>query len=290
MKFKDILSEYNIPIGPFGHYHVREGWVQIDCPYCSPDSQGWYLGYSIEGNFLNCWRCGNHPLIGTVMMLTNLPYHEVKKLLDDLEVDHFEKHKPLGKLVVPKGIGELHLCHKQYLHGRGFNWKEIERVWKIQGIGIASRLSWRIWIPIHYCGEIVSWTTRCISANPRLTRYVTASIDEESIPHKQLLYGEDFARHAIIVVEGIPDVWKIGQGAVATFSTGYSIQQLERIAKYPTRAVCFDNELEAQRRAKKLVNDLAVFPGDTYNVVLDAKDPAEETEKNIKRLRKEILE
>ncbi len=289
MKFQDLLSEYNIPTGPFGHYHVRKGWLQMDCPYCSSDSQGWYLGYSIEGNYLNCWKCGNHPLIGTVMLLTNLPYHEVKKLLDDLEVDPFEKRKPLGKLIVPKGIGELHSCHKHYLYKRGFNWKEIERVWKIRGIGIASRLSWRIWIPIHYCGEIVSWSTRCVSTNPKITRYLTASVDEESMPHKQLLYGEDFARHAIIVVEGFPCVWKIGPGAVATFSTGYSIQQLERIAKYPTRAICFDNEIEAQKRAKKLVNDLSVFPGDTYNVVLDAKDPAEESDANIKRLRQEIL-
>ena len=224
------------------------------------------------------------------MELTRLSYKEVAKLLDDLESQHFEKKKPLGKLVIPTGIKGLHSAHKKYLHGRGFKWRELERLWKIRGIGIASRLAWRIWIPIHYHGEVVSWTTRSISSNPRITRYVSAGEDEEAMPHKELLYGEDLARHAIIVNEGPFNAWRIGPGAVATFGSGYSIEQLERMAKYPTRAICFDNEPEAQKRARKLVNDLSVFPGDTYNVVLDRKDAAEESRENIDRLRKEVLE
>lgn len=290
MKFKDILQEYNIPIAPAGHHHAREGWIQIDCPYCGRDSQGWHMGYSIEGNFVNCWRCGSHRLINTVVEITGLSYREVKKLLDDLETEHFEREKPLGKLVLPTGIKDLHSAHKKYLYNRGFKWRKLVHVWKIFGIGIAPRLSWRIFIPIHYHGEVVSWTTRSISSNPKTVRYISAGENEEAMPHKELLYGEDFARHAVIVVEGIFDVWRIGPGAVATFGSGYSQEQLERIAKYPTRAICFDNESEAQKRARKLVNDLSVFPGETYNVILDMKDAAEESSKNIKRLRKEILE
>lgn len=290
MNFKEILQEYNVPIGSASHYHVREGWIQFDCPYCSLDTQGWYMGYSIEGNFLNCWRCGKHPLVNTVALLTKLSYNEAKKLLDNLETESFEKPKPSGKLVIPAGVKKLHSAHIQYLYDRGFDWRKIKHLWKIQGIGIASRLSWRIWIPIHYHGEVVSWTTRSISDNPVITRYISAGENEESIPHKELLYGEDFARHAIIVNEGIFDAWKIGPGAVSTFGSGYSSKQLERIAKYPVRAICFDNEPEAQKRARTLADDLSVFSGETYNVVLDKKDAAEESDKNIERLRKEILE
>lgn len=290
MTFKEILSEYNIPVGPAGHYHVREGWIQIDCPYCSPNSQGWYLGYSIEGNFVNCWRCGSHRLVNTVMELTKLSYGEVAKLLDDLESQPFEKKKPMGKLVLPKGITTLKMAHIKYLESRNFDCLQLVNLWKIRGIGIAGRLSWRIWIPIYYHGEVVSWTTRSISSRPNITRYVSAALDEEMIFHKNLLYGEDFARHAIIVNEGPFNAWRIGPGAVATFGSGYSQEQLLRMAKYPIRAICFDNEPEAQKRARKLVNDLSVFPGETYNVTLDKKDAAEESRKNIKRLRREILE
>jgi len=290
MKFKDILSEYNIPIAPAGHHHAREGWIQIDCPYCGRDSHKWHMGYSIAGNYVNCWRCGSHRLIDTLMEITGLSYNQAKKLLRSLDHEHIEeKQKPLGRLVMPTGIQKLHQAHKCYLRDRGFDWKEIEYIWKIWGITVSSRLPWRIWIPIHYHGEIVSWTTRSISKNPKITRYISAGENEEAMPHKELLYGEDFARYAVIVVEGVFDAWRIGQGAVATFGSGYSNGQLERIAKYPTRAICFDNEHEAQRRARKLVNDLSVFSGDTYNVSLDAKDASDENEKNIERLRKEIL-
>jgi len=291
MKFKDILNEYNILIAPMSHHHARHGWVNFDCPFCGKDSHKFHMGYSLSGNFVSCWRCGSHRLIDTLMELTGLSYRQAKKLLSTLE--HHQpkkKQKSIGKLVLPTGIEKLHSAHKRYLKNRGFNWKEIEYLWKIWGITVSSRLSWRIWVPIHYHGEIVSWTTRSISSNPKITRYISAGKNEELMPHKELLYGEDFARHAIIVVEGVFDAWRIGPGAVATFGSGYSTEQLERIAKYPTRAICFDNEVEAQSRARKLVNDLSVFPGDTYNVLLDTKDAAKESRKNIERLRKEILE
>ena len=290
MKFKDILSEYNIPIAPESHHHCRVGWINIDCPYCGKDSSGWHMGYSIENNYLSCWRCGSHRLIDTLMEITGLPYREIKKLIDNLETDHFEKQKPLGILSLPSGIKSLLSAHKKYLHNRKFNWRKIERLWGIYGIGIASRLRWRIFIPIHYHGEVVSWTTRSISDDPRITRYISAGENEEAIPHKELLYGEDFARQAIIVTEGVFDAWKIGSGAVATFGSGYSPEQLLRISKYPTRAICFDSEPEAQKRARLLANDLSVFSGDTFNVILDEKDAAEESRENIRRLRKEILE
>jgi len=290
MKFKEILSQLNIPTAPEGHHHARPDWINLDCPYCGRDSQKWHLGYSIEGGFLNCWQCGGHNLINTLMEITHLPYYQIKKLVSDLEPSFIKREKPTGKLIMPSGIKHLSSIHKKYLHSRGFNWRKIQCIWQIKGIGIAPNLQWRIFIPIIYHSQIVSWTTRSISKKENITRYISASEEEESMPHHELLYGEDFARGAVIVTEGVFDVWRIGVGAVCTFSTGYSQEQLERIVKYPTRAICFDNEKEAQKRARKLVNDLSVFPGDTYNIILDNKDPAEESRKNIKQLRKEILE
>jgi len=66
-------------------------------------------------------------------------------------------------------------------------------------------------------------------------------------------------------------------------------EQVERIAKYPVRAVCYDNEPDAQQRARELADRLSVLPGDTYNITLDSKDPGEATRKEIERIRREIL-
>ena len=290
MNFKEILEKLSIPICKEASHHVRPGWIGIDCPFCGRDTQKWHMGYSIEKNFCSCWRCGSHPVINTLMEATRLSYHEIKKLLGDLDAERIiQKPKVQGRLILPKGIKQLHSAHKKYLKARGFNWRRLERIWHVKGIGIAAKLKWRIYIPIYFHGQVVSWTTRSIS-NTATVRYVSAGVEEESIPHKELLYGEDLARLSIVVVEGIPDVWRIGPGAVGTFGTNYSTAQVLRMSKYRVRAICFDNEPEAQTRAKQLANDLSVFRGDTYNIVLDKKDPAEETKENIKRIRKEFLE
>lgn len=291
MNFEDILSQLDIPCRTEGqHHHCRSGWINFDCPYCGKNSQKWHMGYHMERGYLNCWRCGRHPLIGTLMEITGLSYRKIKQLVTGLEHPHFERKKPIGKLILPKGIKLLHSAHKKYLYNRGFNWKTIENIWKIKGIGLSSKLAWRIFIPIIYHSKAVSWTTRSISDSPKITRYISAKTSEEAIPHRELLYGEDFAGLSIIVTEGIFDVWRIGQGAVCTFGSECSPKQLKRIAKYPIRAICFDNEPEAQKKAKQLSDNLSVLPGKTYNVVLDSKDPAEETKQNIKALRKKFLD
>jgi DNA primase len=108
-------------------------------------------------------------------------------------------------------------------------------------------------------------------------RYVSAKPAEEAMPIKSTLYGWDYVRHAAIVVEGPTDAWRIGPGAVATLGTSYSKAQVLLLTNLPVRVVCFDRDNEAQRRAKRLCCELAVFPGRTVNVCLEshlaASDP-----------------
>ena len=105
MKFEEILKEYNIPTAPMNHHHARIGWINIDCPFCGRDSHKWHMGYSVSGKFVNCWRCGSHRLIDTIIELTNLPYKQAKKLLGSLEIEISEKKiKKQSKLVIPKVV------------------------------------------------------------------------------------------------------------------------------------------------------------------------------------------
>jgi len=286
MNFIDILSQHDIPYLTEGHHHCRTGWIQFDCPYCGRDSKKYHMGYSLDQNYCNCWRCGHHSLVNTLMEITLLSYGECQNLLKDIRPERQEKERVIGQLKLPKNIGPLQTPHIQYLQSRGYVPKELEMMWGIKGIGVAANLAWRVFIPIHHFGEIVSWTTRSISKGPDTTRYLSASPQEEAVSHKTLLYGEDYARHSIIVVEGPFDVWRIGPGAVATLGTGYKQSQLAKMIRYPVRAVCFDNERAAQQRAYNLVEQLSAFPGQTSNIVLDSKDAGEATEQEIRKLRK----
>jgi len=196
---------------------------------------------------------------------------------------------PRGKLEMPRGVAPLQYAHHNYLRGRKFKVKKLERLWEIKGIGIAAELSWRIFIPIFYNGTMVSWTTRSI-VDKHKDRYVSASPKQESIDHKELLYGEDYCRHSVVLCEGPTDVWRIGPGAVCSFGTTYSRSQVLKLSQYPVRVICYDDEPEAQHRADELCNLLAPFDGDTFKVTLNAKDPGEALEEEIEELRQRFLE
>lgn len=293
MLFTDILNQLNIPFVAEGKY-ASPGWVQFNCPFCDggSDPNRPYCGYNLASNYVNCWRCGGHPLGKTLMSLAGISWPEAKKLLGGLEVDREAlSHLPKrGKLQLPAGLGPLLPCHRKYLRGRGFDPDELVQLWGLQGIGLAPRLPWRIFIPIVYQGQTVSWTTRKTGEGGSSSRYWSARPDQEVFNHKELLYGSDYCRHSVVIVEGPTDVWRIGPGAVAVLGTGIKQKQLLGISNILVRVICFDSDVAGQHRANLLCNALSAFPGDTYNVVLDSKDPGSATPKEIKRLRKEFLE
>jgi DNA primase len=173
---------------------------------------------------------------------------------------------------------------------RGFDPGKVIETWGVRGIGITAALSWRLWIPIHYKGEVVSWTTRGLGSGR--SRYMTAKPSQEKMHHKELLYGEDYCdpHRGVIVHEGPIDVWATGEGSVATMGLTYTKAQVLRLAKYPVRAVCFDAEPAASRRASQLATALADFPGTTHIVHLESgKDPAEITFLEREQLRRKFL-
>lgn len=290
MTFEELLYEHGVPVATEGK-HFRQGWLNFDCPFCSAGTGNHHMGYNVARHYVNCWKCGSHPLITTLAEILSISFAECGKLLTDLDIP-LSKYIPKqrGKLVLPPGISKLSPAHKRYLRGRGFDPKELVRRWGIKGIGMASRCAYSIFIPFHYRGEIVSWTTRAI--HDRGWRYMGAKANEEKYNAKELLFGEDLAVNSICVVEGPFDVFAIGPGAVGLMGLDWSESQLKRIATFPIRYICLDNRPSAQKIARELCSELDLFPGETYNVVLRSKDPAEAkrtNHKELKKLRKLLL-
>lgn len=288
MKFTDVCQQLGIPFKTHGeHHHVTAGFVGIDCPHCSPGSGKFRMGYSLSGGFLTCWTCGYHRLGDTLVALAGAKaWGLARSIQREFSPREF---KPRGEVKLPPGVGDLREPHRTYLESRGFDADEVCRVWGVRGIGLSSKLAWRVFIPIlDDEGALVSWTTRAIWETKR--RYVSASPAEEAVPHKSLLYGELHCLNSVIVCEGPLDVWKVGPGAVCTFGVVPTKSQVARIAKYPLRVVCYDSSPEAQKGAESLCSQLEVLPGRTLNVVLDAKDPGEAGEEELAKLRKLVLE
>lgn len=284
MNIEELLDELNVAYLSTGHKHCRTGWLQLrHCPFCS--SSNYHLGFNTTNSYFVCWRCGWHSTWEVLQRLGVGP-GRIKELLGQFTSNPISKVQAgPGKLKEPKVKGPLQSAHKRYLQERGFDWKQLVQLWRIEGIGIHQRLGWRIYIPIAYRGATVSWTTRAIG-NRVTQRYLSASAAEESVPHKHTCYGIDYCRHSVVICEGPVDAWAVGPGAVGLFGTAFTSAQVRMLVDIPNRFICFDSSTEAQQKAQGLAQQLACFPGSTENLIIDAKDPGEASDKELRLIRK----
>lgn len=294
MNILELYDDLRIPYRQHGESpHVTEGWVGIVCPFCGTGTNRYGLGYNLRSGWLSCWKCGPHNLASVIAQAAGISSKDARSLADGVDrvriVERYERER--GRLELPAGVVDLGKVHRRYLESRGFDPDELIDLWKIQGIGLHPRLGWRIFIPIHQRREVVSWTTRLTSDDCEHTeRYRGAKRGQEIYPRGTVLYGEDKAKHAIVVHEGPFDVWRTGPGAVCTCGVGFTQTQVRRMSKYPIRAICFDSDRAAQRRARALSDQLAPFPGETYIVQLSGKDPATSPASEIRELRGRFLD
>ena len=277
MDIEEVLTSLRIPFANSNHHHVRSGWIGIDCPRCSPGWQKYRLGINRSNGKSSCWTCGVSNAPKMMALTSGQPLSAVLSLWHQIRFNYRTAKKEAvdRHLEIPKGVGPMQEAHRAYLLDRKFDPDAIENLWGVQGIGIAVKLAWRLFIPIHDAeGMMVAWTTRSLNPNADL-RYITAKEEQSEVDVKSLLYGEHLVQDSMIVNEGPIDAWAWGPGGVSTLGVAYSAVQVARIAKYPLRCVCFDSTADAQKRAAHLCRQLAAFPGETHNILLEsAKDAA----------------
>lgn len=290
MNVLEILDEYRVHYDSSGRGKNRLGWANVRCYDCGRDP---YLGISLDSGGASCWNCGRKDLAEVLSNLCSISLHEAIDLCKQVPRSGTVKRekKAGGKLILPKDLGPLQEPHRRYLaEERGLDPDLMVKLWGLQGIGrLGGKLAWRIFIPVYMDGEVVTWTTRRLTnAEPR---YHAASPAESIIPIDQCIYGLDYCRTGIALVEGPGDVWAIGPGAGCTFGLRVSDRQLEAVSRLSFRGVLFDagpGESEAQRRANALARRLSVFEGTTLRITLETgNDPgscAEWEREEIRRL------
>lgn len=271
MDIISLYNDYNVQYRTEGHKHCRPGWVNVPCPYCTGNF-GYHLGFEIEKNHFVCWRCGSHPLIKTLAILTNLSEPKVKDVLR--EYDLYIKSKD-AKVTIrrkafkfPSNVSDLSENHKIYLHKRNFDADKLATIWGLKGTGVLSTLDninykHRIILPYEWDGKIVSFDSRDIT-DKAINKYMACPLERELIPHKEILYGKQSKwKETGVCVEGPTDVWRMGELSFAVSGIKFTPKQVRVIAKYFKRVfILFDGasetskEMQAQTKAKELRAEL----------------------------------
>ena len=267
------------------HAHSRQGWTQVFCPRCG--SENFHCGIKDDLSRASCYKCGGFNVSSLLRLLTDANWQDIKQLVGDrVFIARDSVSESQGVYTPPtnlKEITEIPAVH-DYVRSRGFDPAYLSQIWNCKATGPISTYPFRLFIPIYLGRKAVSWTARAACGQEQ--RYQTAKANEKTYDEKKLLFGNQFTKESCVVCEGGFDVFRIGKGAVATLGVSVTTHQVNLIADYYRRTIVFDNEPNAQLRARALAEQLSVFPGETFVVQIDAKDPAEAPQSEIDALRK----
>ena len=278
--------------------NVTVGWINIQCVFCSDPSN--HLGLSPpdhnhpNGGY-NCWRCGaSGSLIDLIKdeIEGGITKEQVLRILlpysEELPLESL-KQRNTGKILkLPPGEEPKWMTiHLAYLLKRNFNNSAIEK-YDLRPYHLGE-FGYRILAPIYQSNTLVNYTSRDVTG--KQVKYKHCSNENAIIPIKNCLYNIDTVKDKCIIVEGITDVWRIGDGCVCTFGIEFSEAQVNLLLKKKVKkaTIIFDSEILAVKKAYELSEWLNGLKIKSNVIELDYGDPADFTVEEIKRLRKEIF-
>jgi hypothetical protein len=306
-----FYQDHKIQFKTKGHKHCRPGWIQIPCPHCA-GNVGYHLGYCIKPNTsfsgrYVCWRCGGKGLFNVVHALLKCSKKEVLEIIKryggsvsaDVKIEADEKPRP-QQVGLPLNCRELGAKHRRYLiNERGFDPDALVAEWGLVGTGLdghvilpgggAEWYKFRIIIPIYYKGVLISFQGRDITGKSGI-KYKACPQALEVRDHKHSLYGLDKVRgNAVVVTEGVMDVWRLGPGAVATFGIKWTAQQLLLLAGFKRIFLLYDPDPQAIKQADQLAYELGCMGRDVEVFEMDGGDPAELAPDDARALMRQFL-
>jgi DNA primase len=281
------LQEKKIPYSTEGK-NVTSNWIEVNCPFCSDPS--FHLGISPTKK-LSCWICGTKgSIVKYVQEIENCGIGKAHKIIEKyqdrtLSWLYTKKVEKSESVFLPKSAKKLSQIHKNYLTKRKFDPEYLERKYDLLGCNEIGEFKFRIIIPVYYQNQLVTFLGRDITGKSPV-RYKNCPVEKSVMPTKSVLYNLDSIRKTAVIVEGVTDVWRIGEGAIATFGTQYTKAQLALLIGLKRVFILFDSE--AQEEGNRLAYDLSVIIPSVETISLPQGDPAELDEESVKFLRKEL--
>jgi len=267
MKILELYKDYHITYASPEDKHYREGWVNIECPFCY-GNPGYHLGYNMDSNHFHCWRCGGKFTDQVLSKILNVSNTEAEAIINKYGgqtrkiFTERSARVNLHPFKYPSGDLRLTRAHTRYLEQRGFDPDELVAQWDITGTGPLSFLdktnySKRIIAPIRWDNRIVSFQARDITGK-HSKKYLACPKAREIVEHQSILYGNQSQwQRRGICVEGITDVWRLGPHSFATFGIDYTHKQVRAMkTHFDEIIVVFDPDPQAREQAKKLAHRL----------------------------------
>jgi len=250
---KDYLESKDIPFREEGR-NVSAGWTNISCPYC--EEGGFHLGISPTGGF-SCWACGESGnVVKLIKNLESCTWDRAKKIVLSFDAGPIilPEKKYIDLVSFPKhSTLDFPQIHLNYFKKRKFNSRYLIHRYNLLATHLLGEFKFSIIIPVYLNKQLVTFT----SVNVKTNEKKHLSNEKSVVPIKSTLYNIDNVKDMAIVVEGVTDVWRIGDPAVALFGKKYTTDQIKILSKLKKVVVMLDSD--ADKEADKLSNTLSQF-------------------------------
>jgi DNA primase len=278
--------------------------IYICCPFCVKVSEGrksadtkFHMGVTftpVEKSpvpCVHCFRCGYSASIKKFIKACEGPdafrfNKRFKQALDDLSVvvspvvESQEVFVPLPKDYSP--LDPRCISHGpaiQYLKQRGIS----KHLWKLFQLGFCmdGPYSGRIIFPIYFQRKLVGFTARIVIQT--VSQYVPKYQFPSGFSASSFLYNFDRASQfqKVVVMEGVFDVLRFPQNAVALFGKAMSVQQkLKLVSTWKEVIVMLDSD--AGESAYRIQKELSPFVNCTV-AKLSNGDPADNRKSDLVR-------
>jgi DNA primase len=281
---------------------VGSGWIGIPCPFpqCS-DTQS-HCGIHIKTQVFKCWICGEKGhAVRLIEMLEDCSWPEAMDIARRFPLDPFAiSHKddrvaPRGDRIqcyLPEEIvavwPEIHL---DYLKSRRFDPDHLITKYQLKAVYNVGDYRFRIIAPVFLNQKMVSFVAADVLRNDSARiPYLNCSKEKSIIPINHCFYNLDSVKGGqAIIVEGITDVWRLGDGAIASFTSNYSSEQILLLARKKIQKAFVLYDPDAIDKATRLCDQLSGIISIVELIRLSGGDPADMTDQEVKYMRKDLL-
>lgn len=281
----DYFEERGIEYWTSGK-NVNKGWIAIQCVFCGDHSN--HLGICVDEQDkrfyrkYSCWLCKSFGSIEKLVMeIEQCSYGRAKKIVDQFWEGDFSLNAVVKQKNLPPSLRHevtlppiLNKWPKKYLahlrKKRRFNPQEVISKYRLLPGQYFGRYSHRIIAPFFVDGKMVSFTG--MDTTGKQTKYKDAAAEDSLISTRETLYNIDRVRDKVVIVEGVTDVWRIGDGAVAVGTISISNFQLSQLIDKRVRKALILLDSDASYHADLMAAKIAPLI-ESDIAYLDRDDP-----------------
>lgn len=281
---ESYCRDYNIPYAFHGK-QISPNWMGVpDVANKGIYDTDFHMGWNIYGGYLYSWISGKCSLLEYIRLATphENEYDILRKYENQVAITRMNKRENATHLIYD--FEPLSDAAIKYLKRRRFDPDLLTTKYNVRYGGVCGIWAYRIMFPLYHEGRIVTYQGRTIGAEVK-PRYRTLSIEESLVNPKSVLFNLDNCKgDTVVLVEGVFDVFRYGDGACCSFGTVIKEEQLHRLAKYDRVVVALDTD--AQDKAKVVCSKLSGMGCEVMNLDLESdRDMAEMSDIEIQQIK-----